>query len=145
MHDKILSDEDKYLSNAKGGASKGMASLGRKIPADIPEEKSEEIKKLACDIFKAVGASGVVRIDFLLDTDTGKVYANEINTIPGSLAFYLWQPVGVSYGQLLDRLISLALKRARRESDIIYSFDTNIFAMGAPASTGTKGAKGAKR
>ncbi|MEE1161606.1 MAG: D-alanine--D-alanine ligase family protein, partial [Acutalibacteraceae bacterium] len=84
MNDEILSYEDKYMSNKKGGASKGMASLGRKIPADISEEKATEIKRLACDIFKAIGASGVVRIDFLIDTETDRVYANEINTIPGS-------------------------------------------------------------
>lgn len=141
MHDKILSYEDKYLSNAKGGASKGMASLGRKIPADIPEEKSEEIKKLACDIFKAVGASGVVRIDFMLDTDTGKVYANEINTIPGSLAFYLWEPTGLKYTDMIDKLVEIAFKRQRNRENLTFTIDTNIL---SGVSFGAKGAKGAK-
>lgn len=141
MHDKILSYEDKYLSNAKGGASKGMASLGRKIPADIPEEKAEEIKKLACDIFKAVGASGVVRIDFLLDTDTGKVYANEINTIPGSLAFYLWEPTGLKYTDMIDKLVETAFKRQRNRENLTFTIDTNIL---SGVSFGAKGAKGAK-
>lgn len=141
MHDKILSYEDKYMSNAKGGASKGMASLGRKIPADIPEEKSEEIKKLACDIFKAVGASGVVRIDFLLDTETGKVYANEINTIPGSLAFYLWEPTGLKYTDMIDKLAEIAFKRQRNRENLTFTIDTNIL---SGVSFGAKGAKGAK-
>ena len=92
MHDEILSYEDKYLGGGKNdGPSKGMASLGRKIPADLSKEKSDEIRNLSCRIFKALGASGVVRIDYLLDTKTDTVYANEINTIPGSLAFYLWE------------------------------------------------------
>lgn len=141
MHDKILSYEDKYLSNAKGGASKGMASLGRKIPADIPEEKSDEIKKLACDIFKAMGASGVVRIDFLFDTDTGKVYANEINTIPGSLAFYLWEPTGLKYTDMIDKLVEIAFKRQRNRENLTFTIDTNIL---SGVSFGAKGAKGAK-
>ena len=162
MHDEILSYEDKYMGGSKGAAkgagsktagagagaksaSGGMASLARKVPADLDAEMRDRIRKMACDAFVHLGCSGVSRIDFMIDKATGELYINEFNTIPGSLAFYLWQPVGVSYSQLLDRLISLALKRTRRESDIIYSFDTNIFAMGAPASTGTKGAKGAKR
>lgn len=141
MNDEILSYEDKYMSNRKGGASKGMASLGRKIPADLTEEKANEIKRLACDIFKAVGASGVVRIDFLIDTETDKVYANEINTIPGSLAFYLWEPAGLKYTDMIDKLIDLAFARQRSRENLTYTIDTNIL---SGVSFGTKGAKGAK-
>lgn len=142
MNDEILSYEDKYMGNSKnGGQSKGMASLGRKIPAEIDEAKSEEIRKLACDIFKAIGANGVVRIDFIIDTDTDTVYANEINTIPGSLAFYLWEATGVPYKELCDRLIDLAFKRQRNRENISYTIDTNIL---SGVSFGTKGAKGAK-
>lgn len=141
MHDEILSYEDKYLSGSKNGSSKGMASLGRKIPADIPDEKSDEIKKLACNIFKAIGASGVVRIDFLMDTETGKVYANEINTIPGSLSFYLWEPAGLKYTEMIDRLVELAFKRQRSRENLTFTIDTDIL---AGASFGAKGAKGAK-
>lgn len=141
MNDEILSYEDKYLGGNKGCASKGMASLGRKIPADIPDEKSEEIKKLACDIFKAIGASGVARIDFILDTSDGKVYANEINTIPGSLAFYLWEPCGVKYGELIDRLAEVAFRRQRNRENLTFTIDTNIL---SGASLGTKGSKGSK-
>ncbi len=140
MHDAILSYEDKYLSGQKGG-SKGMASLGRKIPADLPPEKTEEIRALSCKIFKAMGASGVVRIDFLLDTDTDTVYANEINTIPGSLAFYLWEASGVPYRELIDRLVQLAFKRQRGRDNLTFTIDTNIL---SGVSFGAKGAKGAK-
>ncbi|MBR4973757.1 MAG: D-alanine--D-alanine ligase, partial [Clostridia bacterium] len=141
MNDEILSYEDKYLSNSKGGQSKGMASLGRKIPADISTEKSEEIKDLACKIFKALGAGGVVRIDFIIDTETDTVYANEINTIPGSLAFYLWEASGVSYKELLSRLIDLAFRRQRNRDNLTFTIDTNIL---SGVSFGSKGSKGAK-
>ncbi len=142
MNDEILSYEDKYMGNSKnGGQSKGMASLGRKIPADLPEEKSNEIKELSCKIFKAIGASGVVRIDFIIDNDTDTVYANEINTIPGSLAFYLWEASGIKYPELCDRLIELAFRRQRNRENITYTIDTNIL---SGVSFGTKGSKGAK-
>ncbi len=142
MNDEILSYEDKYMGNSKnGGQSKGMASLGRKIPADLSEEKSNEIRALACKIFKAIGANGVVRIDFMIDTSTDTVYANEINTIPGSLAFYLWEATGVKYTELIDRMIDLAFRRQRGRENITYTIDTNIL---SGVSFGTKGAKGAK-
>ena len=131
MQDEILSYKDKYLSGSKGSKtktpSKGMASLGRKLPADIPPEKSEEIRKISCKIFKAIGASGVVRIDFLMDTnDNDKIYANEINTIPGSLAFYLWEATGLKYTDMLDRLVEIAFKRQRTRDNLTFTIDTNI-------------------
>ena len=142
MNDEILSYEDKYLGGGKSGeASKGMASLGRKIPADVSDDKAQEIRKLSCDIFKAIGASGVVRIDFLLDTDTNKVYANEINTIPGSLAFYLWEATGLKYTDMLDRLVEIAFRRQRNRDNLTFTIDTNIL---SGVSFGSKGSKGAK-
>ena len=143
MHDEILSYEDKYMSGGskKSGGSKGMASLSRKIPADISEEKADEIKRLACDIFRATGSSGVVRIDFMLDTSTNKVYANEINTIPGSLAFYLWEASGLSYTDMIDRLVEIAFRRQRTRENLTFTIDTNIL---SGVSFGTKGAKGSK-
>ncbi len=140
MSDEILSYEDKYTSNSKGG-SKGMASLQRKIPADISEEKSEEIRELAKKIFKAFGASGVCRIDFIIDTETDTVYANEANTIPGSLSFYLWEATGMKYSKLIDRLISLAQRRNRNRENLTFTIDTNIL---SGVSFGSKGAKGSK-
>ncbi len=141
-NDEILSYEDKYLGGGKQkGGSKGMASLGRKIPADLEKSQEKEIRELACKVFKAIGANGVVRIDFMIDGDTNKVYANEINTIPGSLAFYLWEATGVSYTALLDQLIDLAFKRARSRDNITYTIDTNIL---SGVSFGSKGSKGAK-
>ncbi len=142
MNDEILSYEDKYLGGGKKqGASKGMASLGRKIPADISEEQSDQIRELAKKVFTATGSSGVVRIDFMLDTNEGKVYANEINTIPGSLAFYLWEATGLSYTDMIDRLIELAFKRQRNRENLTFTIKTNIL---SGAKLGSKGSKGAK-
>lgn len=142
MNDEILSYEDKYMGGGKkSGNAKGMASLSRKIPADISGEKSSEIRELACKVFKALGGAGVVRIDFIIDTDTDKVYVNEINTIPGSLSFYLWEKTELSYTQLIDKLISLAFRRNRNRENLTFTIDTNIL---SGVSFGTKGSKGSK-
>ncbi|OJU14436.1 MAG: D-alanine--D-alanine ligase [Clostridiales bacterium 43-6] len=137
MSDEILSYKDKYVSEGK---SKGMTSLKRKIPADIPKEKEEEIKRYACETFRTLGCNGVVRIDFLMDAaDDNKVYVNEINTIPGSLSFYLWEPAGLPYTDMLDELIDLGFKRARMKNNLMFTYDTNILASGG--AFGSKGKK----
>ena len=143
-NDEILSYQDKYVGGTKSsGGKSGMASLKRKIPADITPEQREKVRSMAVKAFKALGCAGVARIDFMLDRSTGKIYLNEINTIPGSLAFYLWEPVGLHYGDMLDRLIALALKRSRENKSISFSFDTNI--LENASFGGCKGSKGAKR
>ena len=139
MHtEEILSYEDKYVNNAKGG-SKGMASVSRQIPANIPDELRNRIQELSVKAFKCLGCNGVVRIDYMIDVDNGELYFNEINTIPGSLSFYLWEPTGVTYKILLDRMIQLALKRSREEEDITFAFDTNI--LNQSSLGGVKGSK----
>jgi D-alanine-D-alanine ligase len=120
-----------------------MASLARKIPADIPDEQRTLIREMAVKAFKVLGCNGVSRIDFMIDQATNEVYLNEINTIPGSLAFYLWEPLGVHYKDLLDRMIELALKRKREEDSIVFSFETNILNIDRSFG-GAKGAKGGK-
>ena len=134
----ILSYEDKYVNGGGGkkGASKGsggskgagMANLSRKIPADLSPEQREKIREMAVKSFRALGCNGVSRIDFMIDEDSGKLYFNEINPIPGSLSFYLWEAAGVQYSELLDRMIQLALKRMRTEEALTFTFDTNILA-----------------
>ena len=167
--DEILSFADKYLGNGSSGGAKvgklggktggkfggklggskssgsksGMASLKRKIPADITDEQKATIQKYAVDAFKCLGCSGVSRIDFMMDTKSGEIFLNEINTIPGSLSFYLWEPVGVAYSKLLDKMISLALKREREQEGITYAFESNVL-EGVSLGGGAKGAKGSK-
>lgn len=139
--DEILSYQDKYLST---GASKGMASVKRQLPADIPADMRDQIRSLAVKTFKALRCNGTVRIDFMIDGDTGKVYVNEVNTIPGSLAFYLWKASGIEYKELLTRMIQLALKRTREKNAISFEYDTNIlngFSFGGSKGEKLKGGK----
>ena len=153
-----MSKLNKYIGDgsakgAKGGVkggvksspsgSKGMATLKRKIPADITPEQRDEIPALADKAFKVLGCNGVSRIDFMMNTETNQIWLNEINTIPGSLSFYLWEPLGVKYPELLDRMISYALKREREEERITYTFDSNVL-QGVKLGGGTKGEKGTK-
>lgn len=145
-HDRILTYEEKYLSGGgskQGGAktsdSEGMASLSRKIPADITPEERERVRRLAVEAFQVLDCCGLSRIDFMMDAATREIWLNEINTIPGSLSFYLWEPVGVPYSQLLSQMIDLALKRERENGEISYSFDTNI--LSGVKLGGTKGSK----
>ncbi len=142
--DKILSYEDKYMSGGKSGktagGSKGMADLQREIPAKVSPELRDAIRETSVKAFQALQCAGVVRIDYLLDTASGKFWLNEVNTIPGSLSFYLWKPLGLDYPALLDELISLALKRKRISDETVFSFDTNLLETFTEGN-GTKGAK----
>ena len=136
--DEILSYKDKYLGNGKGGKlskmggkSSGMASLTRKIPAELNKDQEDEIYNLAKNTFKLLNCEGISRIDFILDGDNNKIYVNEINTIPGSLSFYLWEPKGVKFSELLDKAIRIAIKRQERRNKITYSTNVNILNMTA--------------
>ena len=112
------------VTAAKG--SKGMASTNRQIPAELDKKQEKKIRDIALKAYRALNSFGCVRIDFMIDNADGKVYCNEINTIPGSLAFYLWQYDGLDFTAECDELISNALKRYSRRSSKTYSFDTNI-------------------
>lgn len=127
----------KYLSGSKGKTGKtaalktgskgqGMASASRKLPADIPSDLTAKIQDYACKAYRAIGANGVVRIDFMYLEDTQEVFLNEINNIPGSMAFYLWEATGKSYPQLIDQLIQNALESYRLKASKTTVFDTNI-------------------
>ena len=138
MQDEILSYNDKYMAS---DSSKGMSSLKRKLPADISDQKTKEIQELSIATFKALGCCGVVRVDFLMDCDNNeKLYVNEINTIPGSLSFYLWQASGLKYSDMLDRLVELGFKRFRNKQNLNFNYDTEIL-----SSCGGFGAKGFKK
>ena len=132
----ILSYKDKYIT--KGSSSKGMTSTKRQIPANIPEEQAALIQDLAKETFRILSCSGVSRIDFLVDKKDNKVYVNEINTIPGSLSFYLWEATGKNFGQLLKDLIDIALKRQRERDNLVVSYGENIFNMSAGLSKSGK-------
>ena len=144
--DEILSYSDKYLSNSKtkGSGSKGMASASRIIPARISKELTNDIKETSKKVFKLLNFSGVVRIDYLIDSKTNKFYVNEPNTIPGSLSFYLWKEDGLKYEDLLDEMISIAIREYKNKSKKVRSFKSNILS-GFSGSKGVKGIKGLKK
>lgn len=140
--DEILSFSDKYLGSSKTkGSSKGMASTSRVIPARISKELTEKIKDTSKEVFKLLNLSGVCRIDYLIDSKTQKYYVNEPNTCPGSLSFYLWKEDGLSYKDMLDEVITIAIKDYKDKSKKTKSFDSNIL----KGFSGSKGLKGLKK
>ena len=143
--DEILSFADKYLGNAKskGTTSKGMASTSRIVPARIPEKLTKEIQDTAKQVFKVLNLSGVCRVDFLIDNKENKFYVNEPNTCPGSLSFYLWKEAGMKYSELLDEMVSIAIKEYKHKNQKTMSFKSSIF-DGFNGSKGLKGMKGLK-
>lgn len=126
--DEILSFKDKYIGS--GNIAKGMSAAKRRVPADISDQVRQDVEDYARCSFNALDGAGVCRIDFLLNSNTDEVFVNEVNTIPGSLAYYLWEPTGKSYPALLDDLIRIALLRSRRKEKNIYSYSSNILAQG---------------
>lgn len=150
---KFLTYADKYIGDGKGKlkggkvpvkrTSKGMASANRKLPADLPDKVRKEVEDVAIEAFRALGSSGNSRIDFLIDEETNKVYINEINSIPGSLAFYLWEAKGVDFSSVLDEMINIGVKDYKKRVSKTRSFETNIL-QGFAAHGGVKVLKGAK-
>ena len=134
---EALSFADKYQRG--GAAEKGMASADRVIPADISEELSENIRALSKQIFRIFQATGVARIDYLVQKDTQKVYFNEINTIPGSFSYYLWEYSKLNFNDLLDQLIETAITVHQQKNGRILHYDTNL--LNDKAATGLKGSK----
>lgn len=118
----LLTFEDKYVnSNAKGNKTGG-----RNIPADISEAKTKEIQETAIKSFKAIDCRGNARIDFLMDSEDN-IYVNEINTQPGSVGYYLWEPMGINFKDLLSKLIDDAYKVYEEKNKNTYSYDVDLF------------------
>lgn len=125
--EKFLTFEDKYVkgnNKTKGG----LQNMSRVIPAKVSNEIKEQIEEYSKKIYKAIDCKGVVRIDYILNSDREKIYVNEINTIPGSFSFYLWEPVGISFQKLLDYIIEESIKDFKDKKDNIYKFDSALMA-----------------
>ena len=137
--DKFLNFFEKYLRNAgaKGESSRGMKSLSRVVPAPIGNELTERIQTMTREIFKLLDCRGTVRIDFILD-ENDMLYVNEPNTIPGSLAFYLWKECGVSFAKLVEIMVEDALRAHADKNTNVYAFDSTILQK---VAAGTKGSK----
>jgi D-alanine-D-alanine ligase len=139
--EEFLTYDDKYM---RGGGASGMKGAERKIPAPIPDDLTERIRQMAVDAFKAIDGRGTARIDFLVKS--GTVYLNEINTMPGSLAFYLWQAEGMTPAAVVDELIRLAGDAAAEKRRTMYDYKTGLIAQAAARGIkGIKGSKGVKR
>lgn len=133
----FLDFSEKYLAGS--GGSKGMASLKRIVPAPIGEELTKELQALSLRIFDAMDCKGVVRIDYMLDRHSDRYYITEINTIPGSLAYYLWQETGLNYGRLIDEMVDCALRAYKEKERSSFAFSSDIL-----SGVQLGGAKGGK-
>ena len=132
---ELLDFSEKYL---RGQGGKGMSSLKRQIPAPVSQEKLAEIRRLTAEVFREMDCRGVVRIDYIIDRAKDQLYLGEINIIPGSLAFYLWEPVGVSFAQLIDAMVNDALKAWADKNKSVFSYNSNILSA---VRSGAKAAK----
>jgi D-alanine-D-alanine ligase len=138
---EFLTFGEKYLAS---GGSKGMASLHRVLPAPIEDDLKTEIQNMSREIFRMMDGKGVVRIDYMFDRDSGKLFITEINTIPGSLAFYLWEYDGMRYRELIDRMIGYAEKAHEDRNHANYAYTSDILKSAGSGVKGSKGAKGSK-
>lgn len=133
---EFLTYEEKYMRSA--GAA-GMKGAERRIPAPISDDLTARIREMALRAFRAVDGRGIARVDFLVREETGEVYLNEINTMPGSLAFYLWLEEGMTPAQVVDELIRLALEAHAEKRKTVYNYKTGLIAHAA--ARGLKGIK----
>ena len=138
-NDTFLDFWQKYLRNAgtKGEDSRGMKSLSRVVPAPIGEELTKRIQTMTCDIFKLLDCRGTVRVDFILDQND-MLFVNEPNTIPGSLAFYLWKACGLDFPKLIEKMVEDALRAHADKNSSVFAYDSSILKK---VAAGTKGAK----
>lgn len=121
-HD-ILTFDDKY----NDGGLKETSKENRRVPANISSELEAEISDFTKIVYKMLRFNGVIRVDYLFDRLSNKLYFNEVNTIPGSLAFYLYKDY--SFKELIDMLIKDAIFRFNKNKDLISSFDSNILSL----------------
>ncbi|MEA2476344.1 MAG: D-alanine-D-alanine ligase [Actinomycetota bacterium] len=134
--EQFLSFSDKYLRSGKGGGKQGMASLQRKIPAPISDELTSLVQSNAVGAFKAIDAAGVARIDSFVNEQTGEAWVMEINTTPGSFSFYLWEETGLSFGDLMDSLLQIALTTSEERSKLMFSFESGLLSSTSGGKAG---------
>ena len=133
----FFSYEDKYLKG--GGAQTGKATQSIIIPARLDKKTTKEIQKAAKKAYKIIGCSGIARVDFLYDKKTKKWYANEINTLPGTLYHHLWKKTGIEFEDLLKKLISFAEEKYQKKKQITYTFNSNILTQASSNKLSLKG------
>jgi D-alanine-D-alanine ligase len=130
-NEAMLSFDAKYRQGGKkgmaaGGAKGGMASLGRTVPAPISAALAARVQELAITAFRALGAAGVARVDFLLEPHGEHLYLNEMNTLPGSFAFYLWEASGIPFDELVTKAVQMAIAQHRSRSATQFTFEAHL-------------------
>ncbi|OGK52831.1 hypothetical protein A2970_01315 [Candidatus Roizmanbacteria bacterium RIFCSPLOWO2_01_FULL_44_13] len=133
----FFSYEDKYIK--EGGAQLGRAQQSLVIPARLDEKTTKEIRAAAIEIYRLIGCSGIARVDFLFDKKAKRWFANEINTLPGTLYHHLWKKSGLEFGELLKRLIGYAEEKFRVKKNITYTFESSILTQASSNKLSLKG------
>lgn len=129
---EVLSFSDKYQrgegtkSSRSGLELKGMVSMSRIIPAPISPKLTKTIQEATIKIFQALDGCGVARVDYFVDQKREQYWVNEINTMPGSLSYYLWEPLGIKYSELLDKVIQYNMERAQEQKKTQYTFHSGL-------------------
>lgn len=137
--DDLFSYEDKYLED--GGAQLGNAQNSIIIPARLDETTTKQIQNIAMQTYKLIGCSGIARVDFLYDKQTKKIYANEVNTLPGTLYHHLWRKSGIDFPELLTKLISYAEKKYEKKKEYTHTFTSDLLKKANAVKLQVKGGK----
>lgn len=119
----FLDFNDKYLT---GGKKYSGTDVNREIPAKIDKNLAKQVEDWGKKTYRALGCSGIARVDFLIDGTNKRVYVNEVNTLPGSLYHHNWKTVGVSGVELVTKLVTLAEERFAERQSITYTFNSDI-------------------
>lgn len=133
----FFSYEDKYLKG--GGAQTGNATQSIIIPARLDSKTTKEIQDAAIKAYQVIGCSGIARVDFLYDKKIKKWYANEVNTLPGTLYHHLWKKSGIPFEKLLEKLIGYAEDKYQKKKQITYTFNSNILTQASSNKLSLKG------
>lgn len=134
--EEALSFTDKYMRGAKSGKNtEGMAQQDRRIPAPIGDEMTMRVQNNAIGAFSAIDGAGVARVDCFVKGSTAETWVMEINTVPGSFSFYLWEHGGIDFPVLMQRLIDIALAGQQERAELLFTFDSGML------ERGPKGAK----
>jgi len=123
--DEYLDFDSKYLHGGKE-AKMGMQRQQRLLPAPIGAEMTLTIQEMTCRIYQILDCKGVVRVDFMIDQDSGELFVNEINTIPGSLAFYLMEAVGINFKELIDHMVEDAIRAHEEMNRNSFAYQSSI-------------------